>query len=94
MDWLSAIRIDIPRPTAHARNLFHLSLAMYDAWAAYDATASPFLSREHASLGRRPRGGPQRGHQLRRVPPPQGAVRQLSRRRGLVLVVRHHQSGA
>jgi hypothetical protein len=33
---LSAIRIDNPRPPVHARNLFHLSAAMYDAWAAYD----------------------------------------------------------
>ncbi|WP_367154174.1 vanadium-dependent haloperoxidase [Methylomonas sp. HYX-M1] len=33
---LAAIRIDTPRPPVHARNLFHLSAAMYDAWAAYD----------------------------------------------------------
>src|SRR5437867_10148226 len=32
---LDAIRIDIPKPPAHARNLFHLSVAMWDAWAAY-----------------------------------------------------------
>src|ERR1041384_6702676 len=37
---LSAIRIDIPRPPVHARNLYHLSVAMYDAWAAYDTVAS------------------------------------------------------
>lgn len=36
---LSAIRIDLPNPPVHARNLFHLSAAMYDAWAAYDAKA-------------------------------------------------------
>jgi hypothetical protein len=36
---LHAIRRDLPVPTVHARNLFHLSAAMYDAWAAYDATA-------------------------------------------------------
>ena len=36
---LSAIRIDIPNPPAHARNLFHLSIAMYDAWCAFDPTA-------------------------------------------------------
>ncbi len=36
---LHAIRRDIPAPTTHARNLFHVSAAMYDAWAAYDATA-------------------------------------------------------
>lgn len=36
---LHAIREDVPAPTVHARNLFHLSAAMYDAWAAYDGTA-------------------------------------------------------
>lgn len=43
---LGAIRIDLPRPPVHARNLFHLSVAMYDAWAAYDTTASGFLFTE------------------------------------------------
>ncbi len=33
---LFAITNDIARPTVHARNLFHISAAMYDAWAAYD----------------------------------------------------------
>lgn len=36
---LDAIRRDFPAPTVHARNLFHLSAAMWDAWAAYDPTA-------------------------------------------------------
>jgi hypothetical protein len=36
---LDAIRRDIPRPTVHARNLYHLSAAMWDAWAAYDPLA-------------------------------------------------------
>jgi len=40
---LSAIRVDFARPTVHARNLFHLSIAMYDCWAAYDEVAEPFL---------------------------------------------------
>ena len=35
---LDAIRRDIPRPTVHARNLYHLSAGMWDAWAAYDPT--------------------------------------------------------
>lgn len=43
---LSAIRIDTPNPPVHARNLFHLSAAMYDAWAAYDTTAVGYLFRE------------------------------------------------
>jgi hypothetical protein len=33
---LDAIRRDVPAPTVHARNLFHTSAAMWDAWAAYD----------------------------------------------------------
>ena len=40
---LDAIRNDFARPTVHARNLFHASAAMYDAWAVYDATASTYL---------------------------------------------------
>jgi hypothetical protein len=40
---LDAIRNDFARPTVHARNLFHTSSAMYDAWAVYDSTASTYL---------------------------------------------------
>ncbi len=40
---LFAIRNDLARPTVHARNLFHVSTAMYDAWAAYDTIAKPVL---------------------------------------------------
>jgi hypothetical protein len=40
---LAAIRIDLPHPPVHARNLFHLSAAMYDAWAAYDSVAVGYL---------------------------------------------------
>lgn len=36
---LDAIRNDFARPTVHARNLFHLSMAMYDAWAVFDNQA-------------------------------------------------------
>jgi hypothetical protein len=43
---LAAIRIDLPKPPAHARNLFHLSVAMWDAWAAYHPTALGYLVRE------------------------------------------------
>lgn len=45
---LEAIRNDFARPTVHARNLFHISAAMYDAWAVYDEVAEPFfLGRSH-----------------------------------------------
>lgn len=43
---LAAIRIDFPAPTVHARNLFHLSVAMWDAWAAYDDKATGYLNNE------------------------------------------------
>ena len=46
---LAAIRIDFPNPPVHARNLFHTSVAMWDAWAAYDATAVGYLHRESAT---------------------------------------------
>lgn len=40
---LVAIRNDFARPTIHARNLFHISAAMYDAWGAYDQSVTPYL---------------------------------------------------
>jgi hypothetical protein len=43
---LSAIRSDTARPTIHARNLYHLSAAMYDAWAAYDDVAQQVFHTE------------------------------------------------
>lgn len=43
---LEAIREDFARPTVHARNLFHASVAMWDAWAAYDDDAHPYLHHE------------------------------------------------
>ena len=46
---LNAIRIDFPAPTVHARNLYHTSAAMYDAWAAFDPYASGhFYTDKHA----------------------------------------------
>ena len=47
---LEAIRHDFARPTVHARNLFHVSAAMWDAWAAYDSQARGFLyNHKHAA---------------------------------------------
>ena len=40
---LKGIRVDFARPPIHSRNLYHVSLAMYDAWAAYDDVAEPML---------------------------------------------------
>ena len=48
---LDAIRRALPNPPVHARNLFHTSVAMWDAWAAYDATASGDLVREKHTAG-------------------------------------------
>jgi len=41
---LFAIRNDTARPTVHARNLFHVSAAMYDTWTVFDTSdAKPYL---------------------------------------------------
>jgi len=47
---LNAIRRALPAPTVHARNLFHVSAAMWDAWAAYDADAAGvFVHEKHTA---------------------------------------------
>lgn len=43
---LEAIRGDFARPTIHARNLYHLSAAMWDAWAAFDPEADGVFCHE------------------------------------------------
>ena len=45
---LDAIRRALPNPPVHARNLFHTSVAMWDAWAAYDPTATGYIATEKA----------------------------------------------
>ena len=47
---LDAIRRALPNPPVHARNLFHLSVAMWDAWAAYDSTASGYIFKEKLTV--------------------------------------------
>lgn len=45
---LDAIRHDLPAPTVHARNLFHMSAAMFDAWASYDEDGiGVFVNEKH-----------------------------------------------
>jgi hypothetical protein len=45
---LDAIRRALPNPPVHARNLYHVSAAMWDAWAAYDPTADGvFVTEKH-----------------------------------------------
>jgi hypothetical protein len=43
---LALIRQVVPAPTVHARNLFHVSAAMWDAWAAYDPVADGYFVTE------------------------------------------------
>ena len=43
---LESIKRDLVRPPVQARNLFHTSVAMYDAWAAYDAEAQGYFFNE------------------------------------------------
>ncbi len=50
-DLLEAIRHDYARPTVHARNLFHVSAAMWDAWVAYDPVADSWLYHEKITAG-------------------------------------------
>ena len=40
---LYSIRNDLARPTVHARNLFHISAAMYDAWSIVNDKGSTYL---------------------------------------------------
>jgi hypothetical protein len=48
---LDAIRRALPNPPVHARNLFHVSAAMWDAWAAYDPAASGYFFTEKHGAG-------------------------------------------
>ncbi len=47
---LTAIRLDSARPTVHARNLFHTSVAMWDAWAAFEPGAGQVLHQEKTTV--------------------------------------------
>ena len=46
---LEAIRRDEPDPTVHSRNLYHLSAAMWDAWAAFDPASTAVFVDEQAT---------------------------------------------
>src|SRR4051794_4981627 len=48
---LDAVRRALPNPPVHARNLFHTSVAMWDAWAAYDPTAKGYVADEKDHAG-------------------------------------------
>ena len=74
---LDAIRRDVPAPTVHARNLFHVSAAMWDAWAAYDPDRRGLLRRREA---RRPTTS-RRPARRRSATPPTGCCCTGTRRR-------------
>lgn len=40
---LNAVKLEGQGPTIHSRNLFHMTLAMYDAWAVFDRKAETYL---------------------------------------------------
>lgn len=40
---LNSVRRDFAKPVVHARNLWHTSVAMYDAWAVYDSISVPYF---------------------------------------------------
>src|SRR5438874_5695029 len=49
---LDGIRRALPNPPVHARNLFHVSVAMWYAWAAYEPTAMGYLFKEKLNVDR------------------------------------------
>ena len=71
---LDLIRQVVPAPTVHARNLFHVSVAMWDAWSAYDPTADGYLVNGEAPGGQRQRRAGS-GDELRRLSDPAVALR-------------------
>jgi len=46
---MAAIRINVPNPPAHARNLHHTAVAMYNCWAAYSPVAAGYTYNEKVS---------------------------------------------
>ncbi len=48
---LECIRHDKSRPTVHARNLYHVSAAMWDAWAAYTTVPDQVFHHERVVSG-------------------------------------------
>jgi hypothetical protein len=48
---LALVRQVVPAPGVHARNLFHVSAAMWDAWAAYDPAADGYFVNEKHQAG-------------------------------------------
>ncbi len=51
---IDSVRRDIPRPGVHARNLYHVSLAMHDAWAAFEPARKGVVFTEKAAADAKP----------------------------------------
>lgn len=47
---LASIRKNAPNPPAHARNLFHTAVAIYNAWAAYESVPVGYIYNEKAAV--------------------------------------------
>ena len=77
---VAALRASGLSEPVQARDLFHLSAAMWDAWAAYDPSARGYFVSTKASASDVP-VRTRRGDQLRRLPPPPlaGVVRREPR---------------
>lgn len=41
---LAAIRLEVPQPGVHARNLYHLSATMFDAWASFEPSQNGLVN--------------------------------------------------
>lgn len=41
---LAAIRLEVPQPGVHARNLYHLSVTMFDAWASFETSQNGLVN--------------------------------------------------
>jgi hypothetical protein len=48
---IDAVLADFAKPSVHPRNFYHLSAAMYDAWAAYDPHAGQLFHQEKLTAG-------------------------------------------
>ena len=90
---LEAIRNDFARPVVHARNLYHVSAAMYDCWSLTNRRGTPalvnndslpiqFWQLDYAE----PAAAAEEAGQLRRLPRTAPSLRQLPRPRS------HHRT--
>ena len=46
---INAVLADLAKPSIHPRSFYHMSAAMYDAWAAYDPIANQVYNNDHVN---------------------------------------------